>query len=71
MSDQPLGKLLAHSLRSGFVTEAARFGVSLGQTMAMTGHRSLQTVMGYYQSGELSAASTAARLFAETQQKRR
>jgi hypothetical protein len=29
--------------------------------MAMTGHRSVQTVMGYYQSGELST-SRAARL---------
>jgi hypothetical protein len=29
--------------------------------MAMTGHRSVQTVMGYYQSGELST-SKAARL---------
>ena len=43
MSAQPLGKLSAHSLRSGFVTEAARFGISLGQTMAMTGHKSVQT----------------------------
>jgi hypothetical protein len=33
----------------------------LGETIAMTGHRSLQTVMGYYQSGELST-SRAARL---------
>jgi integrase len=70
MSEQPLGKLSAHSLRSGFVTEAARFGISLGQTMAMTGHKSVQTVMGYYQSGELSA-STAARLFDESKRKRR
>jgi integrase len=61
-SEQPLGKLSAHSLRSGFVTEAARFGISLGQTMAMTGHRSVQTAMGYYQAGEL-AASEAAHLF--------
>jgi hypothetical protein len=70
MSEQPLGKLSAHSLRSGFVTEAERFCISLGQTMAMTGDKSVQTMMGYYQSGELSA-STAARLFDETQQKRR
>jgi len=70
MSEQPLGKLSAHSLRSGFVTEAARFGISLGQTMAMTGHKSVQTVMGYYQSGELSA-SRAARLFDETAKKSR
>jgi integrase len=69
MSEQPLGKLSAHSLRSGFVTEAARFGISLGQTMAMTGHKSVQTVMGYYQSGELSA-SEAARLFDETSKRR-
>jgi integrase len=61
MADQPLGKLSAHSLRSGFVTEAGKQGISLGETMAMTGHRSVQTVMGYYQSGELST-SRAARL---------
>lgn len=65
LADQPLGKLSAHSLRSGFVTEAARQGVSLGETMAMTGHRHVQTVMGYYQGGEL-AVSQAARLLEET-----
>ena len=61
MADQPLGRLSAHSLRSGFVSEAGKQGISLGETMAMTGHRSVQTVMGYYQSGELST-SRAARL---------
>src|ERR1039457_7739807 len=61
VADQPLGKLSAHALRSGFVTEAGKQGISLGETMAMTGHRSVQTVMGYYQSGELST-SRAARL---------
>jgi len=61
MAHEPLGKLSAHSLRSGFVTEAGKQGISLGETMAMTGHRSIQTVMGYYQSGELST-SRAARL---------
>jgi integrase len=61
MAHEPLGKLSAHSLRSGFVTEAGKQGISLGETMAMTGHRSVQTVMGYYQSGELST-SRAARL---------
>jgi integrase len=60
-ADVPLGRLSAHSLRSGFVTEAANQGVSLGETMALTGHRSVQTVMGYYQSGEVST-SKAARL---------
>ena len=61
LADQPLGNLSAHSLRSGFVTEAGKQGISLGETMTMTGHRSVQTVMGYYQSGELST-SRAARL---------
>jgi integrase len=61
LSGQALGKLSAHSLRSGFVTEAARQGISLGETMKLTGHRSVQTVMGYYQSGEV-AVSRAARL---------
>jgi integrase len=59
MADQPLGRLSAHSLRSGFVTEAGKQGISLGETMAMTGHRSVQTVMGYYQSGELSSSRAA------------
>jgi integrase len=63
LADQPLGQLSAHSLRSGFVTEAGRQGISLGETMAMTGHRSVQTVMGYYESEALSSMSRAARLF--------
>jgi integrase len=41
------GDFSAHSLRSGFVTEADRQGVSLADTMAMTGHRSVETVIGY------------------------
>lgn len=43
----------AHSLRSGFVTEAGRQGVPLGEVMAMTEHRSVTTVMGYFQAGAL------------------
>jgi len=61
MSDQPFGKLSAHSLRSGFVTEAGKQGISLGETMAMTGYRSVQSLMEYYQSGKRST-SRAARL---------
>lgn len=38
----------AHSLRSGFVTEAAVQKVPLADTMAMTGHRSVASVVGYY-----------------------
>ncbi|NWD74964.1 site-specific integrase [Pseudomonas gingeri] len=47
------GDWAAHSLRSGFVTEAGRQGVPLGEVMAMTEHRSVSTVMSYFQAGSL------------------
>ena len=59
LADAPLGKLSAHSLRSGFVTEAGKQGVGLGDTMALTGHKSVQTVMGYYQGGEVGNSRAA------------
>ncbi|WP_077033405.1 tyrosine-type recombinase/integrase [Pelomonas sp. KK5] len=52
----------AHSLRSGFVTEAARQNISLGETMSMTGHTSPATLVGYFRAAE-SQRSAAARLF--------
>jgi integrase len=55
------GDFSAHSLRSGFVTEAARQQVPLADTMAMTGHRSVQTVLGYTRQSAV-AKSGAARL---------
>lgn len=45
------GDFGAHSLRSGFVTEAGRQGVPLSAVMAMTEHRSVASVMGYFQAG--------------------
>lgn len=48
-----VGDFAAHSLRSGFVTEAGRQGVPLGEVMAMTEHRAVGTVMGYFQAGSL------------------
>lgn len=47
------GDWAAHSLRSGFVTEAGRQGVPLGEVMALTEHRGVATVMGYFQAGAL------------------
>ena len=41
------GQFSAHSIRSGFVTEAAHRNVPLTNTMAMTGHKSVSTVLGY------------------------
>lgn len=51
------GDWAAHSLRSGFITEAGRRGLPLADVMAMTEHKSVQTVMGYYQAGHLQDAA--------------
>lgn len=55
------GEFGAHSLRSGFVTEAGRQNVPMGEAMAMTGHRSTTTFLRYFQPGAASR-SRAARL---------
>lgn len=52
----------AHSLRAGFVTEAGRQGVPLGEVMAMPEHRGAGTVMGYFQAGSLLASRASALL---------
>jgi integrase len=59
LTNQSLGRLSAHSLRSGFVTEAAKQGVSLPETMALTGHRSVPTVLRYFQAGDVSTLKGA------------
>lgn len=59
--DPPLRKVTAHSLRSGFVTESGRQHIPIGEAMALTGHRSAQTFIGYYRNGEVTN-SAAARL---------
>ncbi|GGA40820.1 site-specific integrase [Dyella nitratireducens] len=55
------GDFGAHSLRSGFVTEAGKQGVPLPAVMAMTEHRSVASVIGYFQSGR-AEDNPAARL---------
>lgn len=42
-----------HSLRSGFVTEAGMQGKPLGDIMAMSGHKTVAVVNGYYQAGNV------------------
>ncbi len=49
----------AHSLRSGFVTEAGRRNKPLGDVMALTTHRNVNTVMKYYQAGSVINNSAA------------
>jgi integrase len=58
------GDFSAHSLRSGFITEAGRQSIPLGETMALTGHSSVTTVMEYFRAGN-ALASPAARLLEE------
>ena len=55
------GDFGGHSLRSGFVTEASRQGVSLPAIMQLTEHRAVSSVIGYFQAGGVSD-SPAARL---------
>lgn len=43
----------AHSLRSGFITQAAREGIALPEAMAVSGHRSLAVAWGYYRAGNV------------------
>jgi integrase len=58
------GNFGGHSLRSGFVTEASRQGVPLPAIMAMTEHRAVTSVMGYFQVGSVEK-NPAARLLDE------
>ena len=55
------GDFGGHSLRSGFVTEASRQGVSLPEIMQMTEHRAVSSVIGYFQTGG-ATVNPAARL---------
>ena len=59
------GDFSAHSLRSGFVTEAGKQNVSLADTMAMTGHRSVSAVLGYFRSGAMQD-NAGAKLLGDT-----
>ena len=56
------GDFSAHSLRSGFVTEAGRQNIPLAETMAMTGHQSISTILGYSRAGA-TLTSNIAQLF--------
>ena len=58
------GEFSAHSLRAGFVTEAGRQNMPLPETMAMTGHQSVATVMGYFRA-ESALGSKVSRMLDE------
>lgn len=58
------GDFSAHSLRSGFVTEAGRRNIPLSDTMALTGHHSVATVLGYFRA-DTALNNSAARMMDE------
>jgi hypothetical protein len=41
------------------MTQAGKQGSPLGEAMAPTGHKSVQTAMGYYHAGELTHSRAA------------
>ena len=53
------GDFGAHSLRSGYVTEAGRQNVPIKEAMGLTGHRSLITFMRYFQTGAVQQSQAA------------
>ena len=54
------GDWAAHSMRSGFVTQAGRQGGALGEVTAMTEQRSVGMVLGYFQAGTLLSSRASA-----------
>lgn len=53
------GMFSAHSLRSGFMTEAAMQKVPLDEMMAFSGHRDVKTAMGYIRKADMKNSSAA------------
>lgn len=51
----------AHSLRSGFLTQAGRDGVQIGEAMKMSLHRDVGVALGYHEAGA-TVLNPAARL---------
>lgn len=56
------GDWAGHSLRSGFITEAGRKNIPIGDVMAMTDHRKVDTVLAYYRAGHLEQNEVASLL---------
>lgn len=53
------GRFSAHSLRSGFLTEAGAQEIPLKTAMAMSGHKSVSVAMGYMHVGALDQSPAA------------
>ena len=51
----------AHSLRSGFATQASKGGAALHELMAQTRHSKAETAIGYIRDAELFGSRNASR----------
>jgi integrase len=56
------GRFAGHSLRAGFCTAAARAGIPEYQIARQSGHRSMQVLRGYVQSGGVFLDNAAGKL---------
>lgn len=52
----------AHSLRYGFLSEAGKQGIALGDAMSLSGHSTISTALKYYRAGE-THRNPAAQIF--------
>ena len=62
------GDFGAHSLRSGFMTEAARHNIPLNEMMDFSGHRDIKTAMGYIKKARMETSMAGSLLDAHTKQ---
>jgi integrase len=62
------GDFSAHSLRSGYITSAARAGIALPSIMAHTGHKTSNVVVGYIKRSRLLQDSGLTQIAAADQE---
>jgi integrase len=55
----PISRYTAHSLRSGFMTQAAKEDISLLEAMFISGHRTVNSAMLYYKGGTIESNRAA------------
>jgi len=52
-------RLSAHSLRSGYLTQAGKDGIPILEAMSLSGHKTFQMVARYYRQGDLKKSKAA------------
>lgn len=52
-------RLSAHSLRSGYLTQAGKDGIPILEAMSLSGHKTFQMVARYYRQGDLKKSKAS------------